>query len=72
MGCIMVTLNPIFASDMIMQAKKPVRFFGCGHGTVAITLNGERRESVANGQWLTVTTIPLSKLSALDAYLTEF
>ena len=48
----MVTLNPIFASDMIMQANKPVRFFGCGYGAVAITLNGKRLESVANGEWL--------------------
>lgn len=48
----MVTLNPIFASDMILQAKETVRFFGTGCGKAAITLNGERRESVANGQWL--------------------
>ena len=48
----MVTLNPIFASDMILQANKPVRFFGEGCGTVSVTLNGEKKECVSNGEWL--------------------
>ena len=48
----MVTLNSIFASDMILQAKKPVRFFGEGCGTVSVTLNGEKKECVSNGEWL--------------------
>lgn len=48
----MVTLNPIFASDMILQANAPVRFFGEGEGEVAITLNGERKQVLSKGEWL--------------------
>ena len=48
----MVTLNSIFGSNMIMQAKAPVRLFGSGDGNVAITFNGERREATSNGEWL--------------------
>ncbi len=48
----MVTLNSIFASNMILQAGAPVRFFGDGEGKVAITLNGVRTEVVSSGEWL--------------------
>ena len=39
----MVTLNPIFSSDMILQANQEVSFFGQGNGHVAITLDGSYR-----------------------------
>ncbi len=48
----MVQINSIFASDMILQANKPVRFFGTGEGSVAITLNGVRKEAISNDDWL--------------------
>lgn len=48
----MVTLNPIFSSNMILQANAPVRFFGTGNGAVAITLNGVRKEAYSQGEWL--------------------
>ena len=48
----MVQINSIFASNMVMQAKAPVRFFGTGHGKAAITLDGKRKECQANGEWL--------------------
>ena len=48
----MVTLNPIFSSDMILQANQSVRFFGTGVGRVAITLDGVRKEISADGEWL--------------------
>lgn len=48
----MVRLNPIFASDMVLQANAPVRFFGEGSGKVAITLDGVRKECSANGDWV--------------------
>ena len=48
----MVTLNSIFRSDMIMQANKPVRFFGNGRGQVKITFNGTEKEAISNGKWL--------------------
>ncbi len=48
----MVRLNPIFASDMVLQAGAPVRFFGDGCGKVAITLDGVRKETVASGDWI--------------------
>ena len=48
----MVHLNSIFASDMILQANMPVRFFGTGEGKVAITLNEVRKEAISNEEWL--------------------
>ncbi len=48
----MVTLNSIFASNMIMQANAPVRFFGDGTGTVEITFNGNKKSTVSDGRWL--------------------
>lgn len=48
----MVTLNSIFASNMIMQANMPVRFFGSGSGKVEITFNGIKKEVLADGDWL--------------------
>ena len=48
----MVTLNQIFASNMIMQANKPVRFFGEGCGSVEITFNGETKKAEAKDGWL--------------------
>ena len=49
----MITLNPIFTSNMIMQANMPVRFFGSGVGSVAITFNGnEKRFTSEKDSWL--------------------
>ena len=48
----MVTLNSIFASNMIMQANMPVRFFGSGSGKVEITFNGITKSCEAQGTWL--------------------
>ena len=48
----MVTLNSIFASNMVMQANQPVRFFGEGDGHVKASFNGSEKEITANGSWL--------------------
>ncbi len=48
----MVALNSIFSSNMVMQAKAPVRFFGSGTGNVAITFKGERKEADSVNGWL--------------------
>lgn len=48
----MVTLNQIFASNMIMQANKPVRLFGSGKGQVKITFNDVTKEVYSDGAWL--------------------
>ena len=48
----MVRLNSIFASNMVLQANAPVRFFGQGDGKAAVTLNGARKETVSSGEWL--------------------
>ncbi len=48
----MVQLNSIFASNMVLQAGAPVRFFGQGNGKAAVTLNGVRKETESNGKWL--------------------
>ena len=48
----MVQLNSIFASNMVLQANAPVRFFGDGCGKAAVTLDGVRKETQADGKWL--------------------
>lgn len=48
----MVSLNPIFRSNMIMQAGKPVRFFGCGDGAVSVEFDGEKKTAESSGKWL--------------------
>ena len=48
----MVTLDSIFCDNMIMQANKPVRFFGKGEGHVCISFMDELIMTVANGDWL--------------------
>ena len=48
----MVTLNPIFANGMVMQAGKPARIFGTGTGKVSIDFLGQVKSVVANGEWL--------------------
>lgn len=48
----MVQLNSIFASNMVLQAGAPVRFFGQGNGKAAVTLDGVRKETVSSGEWL--------------------
>lgn len=48
----MVTLNSIFASNMVLQANVPVRFFGDGVGKASVTLNGVTKETESDGKWL--------------------
>ena len=48
----MVRLNSIFGSNMILQGGAPVRFFGDGCGKVAITLDGVRKETDTNDEWV--------------------
>ncbi len=48
----MVTLNKIFSDGIILQASKPIRFFGEGNGTVEITLFGNTKTTNSNGKWL--------------------
>lgn len=48
----MINLNPIFKDNMIMQANKPVRFFGQGEGKVSVFFNGVRKEAISSGEWL--------------------
>lgn len=48
----MVTLNSIFTSHSVLQANKPVRFFGDGVGHVSVSFNGETKNTVANGKWM--------------------
>ena len=48
----MVTLNSIFASNMVLQANAPVRFFGDGVGKASVTLNGVTKETESDGKWL--------------------
>ncbi len=48
----MVRLNSAFSSGMILQAEKPVRFFGEGVGQVSVTLDGKEKSVKANGSWL--------------------
>lgn len=48
----MVSLNPIFTSNMIMQAGKMVRFFGNGTGAASVLFNGESKCVDAKGEWL--------------------
>ena len=43
----MVTLNPIFASGMVMQAGKATRVFGTGEGTVSVEFLGQTKSTVA-------------------------
>ena len=47
----MLRLNELFCSNMIMQANKPVRFFGTGNGGVRIRFLGEEQSVLANGEW---------------------
>lgn len=48
----MVTLNPIFANGVILQANKPVRIFGQGKGAVTVKFLGETKSVLAKGEWL--------------------
>ena len=48
----MVNLSSIFTSHMVLQANKPVRFFGNGEGSVSVSFNGETKSIASNGKWL--------------------
>ena len=48
----MISLNPIFTSHMVLQAGKPIRFFGTGDGTVSVTFRNEKKSAHADGKWL--------------------
>lgn len=48
----MIKLNEIFASNMIMQANKPVRIFGNGNGKTSVSFSGETKTINARGFFL--------------------
>ena len=48
----MVTLNSIFCDNMIMQANKPIRFFGSGDGNVTVEFCGVTKSVFAESKWL--------------------
>ena len=48
----MANLNSIFASNMILQANAPVRFFGDGDGEVMVRFNGDEKRVLSQGKWL--------------------
>ena len=48
----MVTLNPIFANGMVLQANKAVRIFGKGEGDVTVEFLGQSKSALAKGEWL--------------------
>ena len=49
----MVTLNPLFTSHMVLQANKPVRFFGEGEGDITVSLHGNTvNATCGGGKWL--------------------
>ena len=48
----MVVLNSIFTSHMVLQAGKPIRFFGMGEGSVSVTFKGEKKSAHSDGAWL--------------------
>ena len=48
----MVILNSIFTSHMVLQAGKPVRFFGTGEGSVSVTFRDEKKCAQSDGSWI--------------------
>ncbi|MBO5357281.1 MAG: hypothetical protein J6A95_05880 [Clostridia bacterium] len=48
----MALINSIFADNMIMQANKPVRFFGEFEGLVTVCFNGNKKSVNSGGNWL--------------------
>ena len=47
------TLNYLFTSHMVLQADKPIRFFGEGEGDVTVSLCSKTAKAVCNnGKWL--------------------
>ena len=49
-----MTLNGLFSDHMVLQAGKPVRVFGAGHGAASVSFLGETREAalLPDGTWL--------------------
>ena len=47
-----MVLNSIFTSHMVLQAGKPIRFFGTGEGCVSVTFMNEKKSACADGDWL--------------------
>ena len=48
-----VTLNPLFSSHMVLQANKPIRFFGEGDGDVTVSIQGNTAKATCDGgKWL--------------------
>ncbi len=63
-----LTLNPLFASHMVLQAGKPIRFFGEGEGNVSVSLCSKTAKAVCgNGKWL----IELEPMEAGGPYTVE-
>lgn len=47
------TLNPLFCSHMVLQANKPVRFFGEGEGEITVSLCSKTAKATCNnGKWI--------------------
>lgn len=49
----MFQLNPLFRSHAVFAAKKPIRIFGEGKGTVTLTFADQTRTVEADGKWMT-------------------
>ncbi len=48
-----LTLNPLFASHMVLQANKPVRFFGEGEGDITVSLCSKTAKATCkDGKWI--------------------
>lgn len=46
-------LNPIFTSNMVFAAKKPIRIFGTGSGRVSVSFNGITKDSeIKESSWV--------------------
>lgn len=77
------TLNPLFCSHMVLQANKPVRFFGEGEGDITVSLCSKTAKATCNnGKWMAelepfeyggpyTATVDLNgeKISLTDVYL---
>ncbi len=48
-----LTLNPLFCSHMVLQANKPIRFFGDGEGEITVSLCSKTAKASCNGgKWI--------------------
>ena len=48
-----LTLNPLFCSHMVLQANKPIRFFGDGEGNITVSLCSKTAKATCSGgKWI--------------------